>query len=41
MYECVINAHCVEEIIGYSCACDEGFTGDGETCTADLIPRHQ
>lgn len=39
MYECGTNAHCVEEIIGYSCACDEGFTGDGETCTADQIPQ--
>lgn len=33
LYTCDVNADCVEEIVGYSCQCKEGYTGDGKTCT--------
>ncbi len=30
--KCSANAQCIEEMFGYSCVCNEGFTGDGFTC---------
>ncbi len=30
--KCSANAKCIEEMFGYSCVCNEGFTGDGFTC---------
>ncbi len=33
-HKCSTNAQCIEEMIGYSCACNQGLTGDGFTCTA-------
>ncbi len=38
-YNCDSNAHCVNEMLGYSCACNDGFTGDGYTCTAVIPPE--
>ncbi len=32
--KCSANAQCIEEMFGYSCVCNEGFTGDGFTCNA-------
>lgn len=34
---CGANADCVEEMVGYSCACKTGYSGDGRTCT-DIPP---
>lgn len=34
LFTCDANADCVEEIIGYSCKCKDGFSGDGSTCVA-------
>lgn len=34
--KCDVNADCIEEMIGYSCVCKQGYTGDGFTC--DAIP---
>lgn len=33
LHNCDINADCVEEMVGFSCACKEGYSGDGVTCT--------
>eukprot|EP00029_Vermamoeba_vermiformis_P006302 TRINITY_DN2432_c0_g1_i2.p2 TRINITY_DN2432_c0_g1~~TRINITY_DN2432_c0_g1_i2.p2 ORF type:complete len:263 (+),score=59.27 TRINITY_DN2432_c0_g1_i2:587-1375(+) len=34
--KCDVNADCVEEMIGYSCVCKDGYTGDGFTCTVTV-----
>lgn len=31
--KCHVNATCTEEMVGYSCECNEGLIGDGFTCT--------
>ena len=34
---CHANALCKDDINSYHCTCEEGFTGDGTTCTGNLI----
>ena len=34
---CHTNAVCKDAINSYDCTCQEGFTGDGTTCTGSLI----
>ena len=34
---CHINAVCKDVITLYTCECKKGFTGDGTTCTGNLI----
>ena len=29
---CHVNAYCTDLGVGFSCACKEGFSGDGVTC---------
>ncbi len=35
--KCDVNAVCVEEMFGYSCRCNPGFSGDGFTCTTGPV----
>lgn len=37
--KCDTHAQCSEEMIGYSCQCRDGFTGNGFTCTAVAPPQ--
>ena len=34
---CHTNAKCIDGINSYICKCKKGFTGDGTTCTGNLI----
>ena len=34
---CITNATCKDGINSYTCECKKGFTGDGTTCTGNLI----
>ena len=34
---CNKNATCKDGINSYTCECKKGFTGDGTTCTGNLI----
>ena len=34
---CDSNAKCIDTINSYTCECKEGFTGDGTSCTGNLI----
>ena len=34
---CNKNATCIDTINSYTCECKEGFTGDGTSCTGNLI----
>jgi hypothetical protein len=38
-HKCSSDAQCIEEMIGYSCSCNEGFVGDGFECTAVVPPQ--
>jgi hypothetical protein len=38
-HKCSSDAQCIEEMIGYSCQCNEGFVGDGFECTAVVPPQ--
>ena len=43
--ECISNtcnkkATCKDGINSYTCECNKGFTGDGITCTGNLITVH-
>ena len=33
--DCDLNAQCINTEGSYTCSCNEGYTGDGETCTGD------
>jgi hypothetical protein len=37
-HKCSSDAQCIEEMIGYSCSCNEGFVGDGFECTLPQPP---
>jgi hypothetical protein len=37
LFSCDENADCIEEIVGYSCECKEGYIGDGKTCTMNPV----
>lgn len=32
-FTCDPNAHCVNTVGSHGCQCNEGYTGDGKTCT--------
>ena len=34
---CITNSTCIDGINSYTCECKEGFTGDGTSCTDNLI----
>ena len=34
---CNKNATCIDTINSYACECKEGFTGDGPSCTGNVI----
>ena len=34
---CITNAMCKDGINSYTCKCKKGFTGDGTTCTGNVI----
>ena len=34
---CDSNAKCIDTINSYTCECKEGFTGDGTSCTGNLM----
>ena len=36
-YPCITNANCKDGINSYTGECKKGFTGDGSTCTGNLI----
>lgn len=36
-HDCHINATCMDTFGSYECACKEGFSGDGRTCTSKLV----
>ena len=36
-YPCDANAECLNVDGGYICYCEEGFTGDGTTCTCECF----
>ena len=29
---CSENAHCIDEVEGFQCVCNEGYTGNGVNC---------
>ena len=32
-HSCDVNAQCTDTVGSYTCACNVGFSGDGETCS--------
>ena len=36
-HDCDENATCTPEEEGYACECNDGFAGDGENCTGNVI----
>ena len=37
---CDSNDTCIDTINSYTCECKEGFTGDGTSCTGNLITNN-
>jgi PKD repeat protein len=37
-HNCSVHAACTDIPIGFLCACNPGYTGDGVTCIADNVP---
>ena len=35
--DCDVNAVCANSLGGYSCTCEEGYTGDGTECSGKLL----
>ena len=33
---CDVNAVCINTVGSYACACEAGYSGDGNTCTGEL-----
>ena len=33
-HNCSVNANCADMTPGFTCTCDSGYSGDGETCTS-------
>ena len=38
---CDNNAACSNSDGSFTCTCNDGFTGDGSTCTGEIIQDHQ
>lgn len=32
-FNCDVNANCSDTLGSYQCTCNDGYTGDGETCS--------